>query len=231
MLAPPRQQARRPSGNAAARVLTGDPAPYPGISDASPRSGNTGARDELDERHAHRSRSPGGLGRRRPPCAVRLVIPQPRQLPPSPGSALRSPRRDSHADPRPGIDLGQAPTAAGEPDQAAGLLREAADILDDGRDPCNLACARAALARALPSEPAEAVGLLEGALSVMEDRGVVPAQAEILESLAWTAVRKRARPGPRALPACPQPPASRAPARRDNPGDPRRAGKCKVRGN
>ena len=100
------------------------------------------------------------------------------------------------------------------------------DILDDGRDPHNLACARAALARALLSEPAEAIGLLEGALSVMEDRGVVPALAETLESLAEIAVRMRAPARARGLyPACPRPPASRAPARRDDPGDPRRAGK------
>jgi len=87
------------------------------------------------------------------------------------------------------IDLGQALTATGDADGAAGLLREAAAILDDGRDPYNLARASAALARALPSDPAQATGLLEGALSVMQDRGVVTAQAEILESLAEVAAR------------------------------------------
>ena len=91
-----------------------------------------------------------------------------------------------------GIDLGQALTATGDPDEAAVLLREAAEILGDGNDPYNLARACAGLARALPSEPAEATVLLEGALSVMQDRGVVPAQAEILESLAEIAVRVRA---------------------------------------
>jgi tetratricopeptide (TPR) repeat protein len=85
------------------------------------------------------------------------------------------------------IDLGAVLSAAGQDGEAARMLREAIRVL--GPDPYNLARARAALGRALWSQPTIATCLLENALTAMTGLGDLPAQAEILESLAEASLR------------------------------------------
>lgn len=87
------------------------------------------------------------------------------------------------------VDLGTALTAAGREAEAVPVLHEAAQMLDGHPDPYNQARARAALGRAQASRPARALPLLNTALEVMTRLGVVPARAEILETLALIAAR------------------------------------------
>jgi len=85
------------------------------------------------------------------------------------------------------IDLGNALSAAGREAEAVPLLQEAARLLDGHPDPYNQARALAALGRAQASQPADAIPLLDSAMEVMTRLGVVPARAEILETLALIA--------------------------------------------
>jgi tetratricopeptide (TPR) repeat protein len=87
------------------------------------------------------------------------------------------------------VDLGTALTAAGQDHQAGTILREAVELLAGQPDPYNLARARAALGRALVSQPGQARPLLHEALDVMDSLGVLPARAEILETLAVIAAQ------------------------------------------
>ena len=87
------------------------------------------------------------------------------------------------------VDLGTALTAAGQDHEAGTILREAVELLAGQPDPYNLARAKAALGRALASQPGQARPLLHEALDVMEGLGVLPARAEILETLAVIAVQ------------------------------------------
>jgi tetratricopeptide (TPR) repeat protein len=87
------------------------------------------------------------------------------------------------------VDLGNALTAAGREGEAIPLLQEAARLLDGHPDPYNQARAMAALGRAQASRPGHALPLLDSALEVMTRLGVVPARAEILETLALVAAR------------------------------------------
>jgi tetratricopeptide (TPR) repeat protein len=87
------------------------------------------------------------------------------------------------------VDLGNALTAAGHADEAITALREAARLLEGEPDPYNQARAQAALGRALASRPARAEPLLLNALTVMTGLGVIPARAEILETLALIATQ------------------------------------------
>ena len=82
------------------------------------------------------------------------------------------------------VDLGTALTAAGQDHEAGTILREAVELLAGQPDPYNLARAKAALGRALASQPGQARPLLHEALDVMQGLGVLPARAEILETLA-----------------------------------------------
>ena len=97
------------------------------------------------------------------------------------------------------VDLGTALTAAGQDHEAGTILREAAELLAGQPDPYNLARAKAALGRALASQPGQARPLLHEALDVMDSLGVLPARAEILETLAAIAGPGRG-PRRRALP-------------------------------
>ena len=87
------------------------------------------------------------------------------------------------------VDLGTALTAAGQDHEAWTILREAAELLAGQPDPYNLARAKAALGRALASQPGQARPLLHDALDVMDSLGVLPARAEILETLAAIAAQ------------------------------------------
>jgi tetratricopeptide (TPR) repeat protein len=87
------------------------------------------------------------------------------------------------------VDLGTALTAAGQDHQAGTILREAVELLAGQPDPYNLARARAALGRALVSQPGQARPLLHEALEVMDSLGVLPPRAEILETLAVIAAQ------------------------------------------
>jgi tetratricopeptide (TPR) repeat protein len=87
------------------------------------------------------------------------------------------------------IDLGTALTAAGQDHQAGTILRQAAQLLAGQPDPYNQARARAALGRALVSQPGQARPLLHEALEVMDSLGVLPARAEILQTLAVIAAQ------------------------------------------
>lgn len=87
------------------------------------------------------------------------------------------------------IDLGSALTASALDDEAVPVLHEAARLLDSHLDPYNQARALAALGRAQMSQPDQALPLLNKALDMMTARGVVPARAEILETLALIAAR------------------------------------------
>jgi tetratricopeptide (TPR) repeat protein len=82
------------------------------------------------------------------------------------------------------IDLGKALTAAAREDEAVPVLQEASRLLDGHPDPYNQARALAALGRAQASQPAQALPLLNSAMDIMTGLGVVPARAEILETLA-----------------------------------------------
>jgi tetratricopeptide (TPR) repeat protein len=82
------------------------------------------------------------------------------------------------------IDLGKALTAATREDEAVPVLQEASRLLDGHPDPYNQARALAALGRAQASRPAQALPLLNSAMDIMAGLGVVPARAEILETLA-----------------------------------------------
>jgi tetratricopeptide (TPR) repeat protein len=87
------------------------------------------------------------------------------------------------------VGLGRALAADGQAGEAEALLRDAIRALSGGPDAYSLARARAALASVLPGRPAAAVRLLEAALAAMEELGALPAQAEILQSLAEAACR------------------------------------------
>ena len=54
------------------------------------------------------------------------------------------------------VDLGTALTAAGQDHEAGTILREAVELLAGQPDPYNLARAKAALGRALASQPGQA---------------------------------------------------------------------------
>jgi tetratricopeptide (TPR) repeat protein len=87
------------------------------------------------------------------------------------------------------IDLGNALAAVGREAEAVPVLQEAARLLDGHPDPYNQARALAALGRAQASRPGQALPLLNSALDIMTSLGVVPARAEILETLALIAAR------------------------------------------
>lgn len=87
------------------------------------------------------------------------------------------------------IDLGNALTADAREDEAVPILHEAARLLDGHPDPYNRARALAALGRAQTSRPSQALPLLNSAMAIMTSLGVVPARAEILETLALIAAR------------------------------------------
>lgn len=87
------------------------------------------------------------------------------------------------------IDLGNALAASAREDEAGPVLQEAARLLDGHPDPYNQARALAALGRAQASRPGQALALLNSALEIMTRLGVVPARAEILETLALIAAR------------------------------------------
>jgi tetratricopeptide (TPR) repeat protein len=86
-------------------------------------------------------------------------------------------------------DLGNALSAAGREAEAVPVLQEAVRLLDGHPDPYNQARALAALGRAQASRPADALPLLDSAMEVMTRLGVVPARAEILETLALIAAQ------------------------------------------
>jgi tetratricopeptide (TPR) repeat protein len=87
------------------------------------------------------------------------------------------------------IDLGTALTAAGDDQEAVTVLRDAARQLDGQPDPYNQARALAAFGRALAARPGQALPLqlLYEALQVMTGLGVIPARADIPETLAMIA--------------------------------------------
>jgi tetratricopeptide (TPR) repeat protein len=87
------------------------------------------------------------------------------------------------------IDLGNALSAAGREAGAVPVLQEAVRLLDGHPDPYNQARALAALGRAQASRPAQALPLLDSAMEAMTRLGVVPARAEILETLALIAAQ------------------------------------------
>lgn len=87
------------------------------------------------------------------------------------------------------IDLGNTLAAAGREAEAVPVLQEAVRLLDGHPDPYNQARALAALGHAQASRPAQALPLLDSALEVMTRLGVVPARAEILETLALIAAQ------------------------------------------
>jgi tetratricopeptide (TPR) repeat protein len=87
------------------------------------------------------------------------------------------------------VDLGNALAAAGREAEAVPVLQEAARLLDGHPDPYNQARALAALGRAQASRPAQALPLLDSAMEAMTRLGVVPARAEILETLALIAAQ------------------------------------------
>ena len=87
------------------------------------------------------------------------------------------------------IDLGSALSAAGREAEAVPVLQEAVRLLDGHPDPYNQARALAALGRAQASRPADALPLLNSAMEAMTRLGVVPARAEILETLALIAAQ------------------------------------------
>lgn len=87
------------------------------------------------------------------------------------------------------IDLGNALSAAGREAEAVPVLQEAVRLLDGHPDPYNQARALAALGRAQASRPAQALPLLNSAMEAMTRLGVVPARAEILETLALIAAQ------------------------------------------
>ena len=105
--------------------------------------------------------------------------------------AIRLYRRalQDYRDPGSGTARQAALTAAGQEHEAGTILGEAVELLAGQPDPYNLARARAALGRALASQPAQARPLLHEALDVMQGLAVVPAIAEILETLAAIAAR------------------------------------------
>jgi tetratricopeptide (TPR) repeat protein len=87
------------------------------------------------------------------------------------------------------IDLGNALSAAGREAEAVPVLQEAVRLLDSHPDPYNQARALAALGRAQASRPDDALPLLDRAMEAMTRLGVVPARAEILETLALIAAQ------------------------------------------
>jgi len=105
--------------------------------------------------------------------------------------AIRLYRRalQDYRDPGSGTARQAALTTAGQDHEAGTILREAVELLAGQPDPYNLARAKAALGRALASQPGQARPLLHEALDVMQGLGVLPARAEILETLAAIAAQ------------------------------------------
>ena len=87
------------------------------------------------------------------------------------------------------VELGRALAADGQAAEAESLLHDAIRVLTGGSDAYALARARTALASVLTSRPQAAIQLLETALAAAEKLGALPAQAEILQSLAEAACR------------------------------------------